>query len=131
MNIDKDQIFCSTSTSLSSQEDERINSLNLQNKFINFIKQFYPGNNVNFLKYRIMIRQNYLGQKYFVEVEHEDIQKFDDYLAEELTKFPAKTIVLLQPALMRVASEILDKRKDDIEVNIHLILSTNLLIFFI
>ncbi|XP_065564221.1 DNA replication licensing factor mcm5-B-like [Artemia franciscana] len=102
--------------SLSIPEETRA----VKNKFSSFLLEFHEGNFI--YKYRDMLRRHYNLRQYFIEVSMEDIQSYDEDLADKLRKQPTEYIALLEEATKEVADDITRPRPigeenvDDIQV---------------
>ncbi|XP_065582573.1 DNA replication licensing factor mcm5-like [Artemia franciscana] len=77
----------------------------VKNQFSSFLRGFYEGKFI--YKYRDMLRHHFkLRKQYFIEVSMEDIQSFDEDLADKLRGRPTEYIALLEEATKEVADDI-------------------------
>lgn len=82
-------------------------------KFKNFLKEYYEGNFE--YKYRDQLKDHYNLGQYWIEISLEDLNSFDEILADKVKKDPTKLMELFEIAATEVCDDITRPRKEGFE----------------
>lgn len=93
---------------------EYVKEDSLKFKFKNFLKEFYVGNHVYI--YRDQLKDHFNLNEYWININLEDLDSFDEFLSDKLKKNPSKLTEIFEAAATEVCDEVTRPRKDDQEV---------------
>jgi DNA replication licensing factor MCM5 len=105
-----------------------VNTNAIRRRFKEFLRQYHCGDFQ--YKYRNQLKDHYILQQYWIEVSVNELQHFDDDLADKLNKSPVEYLKLFELAATQVADEVTRPRSDHNEVN-HIQVSFKLLLLII
>lgn len=96
----------------------------LKLKFKNFLREFYEGQYQ--YKYRDQLRDHFHLGEYWITVDLEDLDAYDEVLSDKLKKNPSKLMEFFEDAATEVCDEITRPRSEDIETvpNIQVMLTS-------
>lgn len=86
----------------------------LKVKFKNFLKEFYEGN--RHYKYREQLKNHFYLEEYWISVNLEDLDSYDEVLSDKLKKNPSKFMECFETAATEVCDEVTRPRKEGLEI---------------
>uniref|UniRef100_A0A8D8SGI8 DNA replication licensing factor MCM5 n=1 Tax=Cacopsylla melanoneura TaxID=428564 RepID=A0A8D8SGI8_9HEMI len=92
------------------QSGIQVNLQSVKRKFKEFLRQFHEGN-FNY-KYRDSLKRNYNLGQYHLEINIEDLNSFDENLADKLYKYPTEHLPIFEEAAKEVADEVTSPRPE-------------------
>ncbi|CAH1792704.1 unnamed protein product, partial [Owenia fusiformis] len=109
--FDDPGVFFSDNFGTEDTEDgNQANRQQIKKRFKSFIREFHEGNFS--YRYRDQLKRHYNLKQFWLEIDIEDIQSFDETLAEKLYKSPTEHLPLLEDAAKEVADEVTMPRPD-------------------